>query len=116
MRHTSGIGLLLAVLLISACGGDGNGGDELSAADESTVADAEAHFVGIRLFGYEETERAVNDLIALCREHPDATYRRTENSPERTLRQVVEDGAAELRSSAPDLAAELEQVADNNCE
>ena len=59
---------------------------------------------------YLRSSNAVDALIALCRENPDATY------DGRTMRQVVEDGANTLRGVDSDLSRSLQLVASNGCQ
>jgi hypothetical protein len=105
----------VGALFLAACGGS----EELAQGDALKVATAEAAFSStvVNSSRYGETLDGVDDLIMICREDPEAIYKTTVGGvEERTMRQVVEDGANTLREYRPDLAAELEQVADNQCE
>jgi len=104
--------ILVAISLATVIYGAGCGTQALSAEQASEVAGIELSFSTTVLNGssYGETLDGVDYLIHLCREDPGATY------DDRTVKQVVEDGANTLREYQPELAAKLDRVLDGECE
>lgn len=122
------IGIVVVSALIAGCGGSDSSSKpesgattpsdtRLDAEDALMVAKARRAFDSTVLDSsrYRETLRGVDDLIGLCRENPKAIYQVTDDDPELTMRQVVEDGANTLERFQPSLASKLARVADSGC-
>ncbi len=102
---------LAAVFLLAGCGGGGAepAAQTLNPYEQNVVAHFLAVYAGQPTGSDAEARNLADQVIDITRAKPDAVYTPNAAStvPSRSMRQIVEDIAADLEPVAPDSAAQL---------
>lgn len=104
------VAFTMAAVLMAGCGGGGSNG--LGLDDQYTVATFRAQAALDAVGGGDQGALmdATDQVIALARQDPEATYDTDEGAGSITMRQVLSDGATTLASSSPEVAAQLDRA------